>query len=102
MEKSSLNAFLVFWMDDVLIYSQTKDEYLKHLQLVFEKFREASIKLKMSQCEIFKNKIEYLGHLVSGQGISSMRQKIKAKTDLAPATNITESRDMIGLTLSYI
>ena len=51
----------------------------------------------MSKCEFFKNEIEYLGHLVSGQGISPMRQKNKAITDLAPATNITEAQHKIGL-----
>ena len=51
----------------------------------------------MSKCEFFKSEIEYLGHLVSGQGISPMRQKIKAITDLASATNITEAGHMIGL-----
>ena len=51
----------------------------------------------MSKCGFFKNEIEYLGHLVSGQGISPMRQKIKAVTDLAPTTNITEARHMIDL-----
>ena len=45
-----LDEFLVFWMDDLLIYSQTEEECLKHLELVFEKFREAGIKLKMSIC----------------------------------------------------
>ena len=45
----------------------------------------------MSKCEFFKKEIEYLGHLVSVQGISPMKQKMKAKTDLAPATNITEA-----------
>ena len=58
---------------------------------------EAGIKLKMSKYEFFKNEIEYLGHLVSGQEISPMRQKIKAIMDLAPTTNITEARHMIGL-----
>ena len=48
-------------MDDSLIYSQTEDEHLKHLELVPEIFREASIKSKMSKCEFFKNEIEYLG-----------------------------------------
>ena len=50
----------------------------------------------MSKCEFFKNEMEYLGHLVSGQGISPMRQKIKPITDLTPTTNITEARHMIG------
>ena len=84
-------------MDDLLIYSQTEEEHLKHLELVFKQFREAHIKLKISKCKFFKNEIEYLGHLVSGQGLSPMRQKIKVITDLAPTTNITEAWHTIGL-----
>ena len=49
-----LDEFIVFWRDDFIIYSQTKEEHLKHLKLVFEKFREAGSKFKMSKCEIFK------------------------------------------------
>ena len=51
----------------------------------------------MSKCNFFKKEIEYLGHLVSSQGISQMKQKIKTITDLAPTTNITEDRHVIGL-----
>ena len=61
-----------------------EEDHLKHLQLVFKKFRVASIKLKMSKCDFFKKEIEYLGHLVSGEGISQMKQKIKTITDLPP------------------
>ena len=56
-------------MDNLLIYNQTEGDHLKHMELVFEKFREASIKMKVSKCEFFKKEIEYLGHLVSGQGL---------------------------------
>ena len=58
---------------------------------------EKLVLFKMSKCEFFKNEIEYLGHLVSGQGTSPMKQKIKAITDLAPVANITEAQHMIGL-----
>ena len=92
-----LDDFLVFWMDDSLIYSQTEEEHLKHFKLVFSKLREAGIKLKMSNCELFKNKSEYSGHLVSGEGISPLRQKIKAITDMVPTTNNDETRHIIGL-----
>ena len=51
----------------------------------------------MSKCEFFKIEIEYLGHLMSDQGISPMRQKIKAITELTPMTNTTEGRHVIGL-----
>ena len=59
-----MDDFLVFWMDDLIIYSQTKEEYLKHIHLVLEKFQEAGTKLKMSKWEVFKSEVEYLGHLV--------------------------------------
>ena len=91
-----LDEFLVFWMADLLIYRHTEEEHLIHLELVFEKIR-VGIKLKMSKCEFFKNEIVYLWHLVSGQGIFPMGQKIKVITDPAPITNITEAQHMIGL-----
>ena len=51
----------------------------------------------MSKCEFFKQEIEYFGHLLSGEGISLMKQNIKAITDPALSTNITEARHTIGL-----
>ena len=55
----------------------------------------------MSKCEFFKKEIEYLGHLVSGQGMSSMKQTVKAITDLAPAANMTGVQHVIGLVGYY-
>ena len=48
-----LDDFLVFWMVHLLLYSQTKEEYLKHVQLAFEKFQEAGIILYMPKCDFF-------------------------------------------------
>ena len=73
----------------------------EHVELVGEKFREAGIKLKMSKCKFFKKEIEYFRHLVSGEGTSPVKQKIKAVADLAPATNITKARHIIGLVGYY-
>ena len=49
----------------------------------------------MSKCEFFKKEIEFLGHLVSGQGISPMNQKIKAVANLVPVTNITQAQILL-------
>ena len=84
-------------MDDLFIYSEPEEEYIKHMQLVFEKFQEAGIKSKMYECKFFQSEIEYLGHLISWKWVSPMKQKVKAITKLAPATNITEDRYIIGL-----
>ena len=87
-------------MDDLLTYSQTEEEHLEHIQLVFQKLQEAGIKLKVTKCEVFKSQIEYLGYLLSGQGIPPMKLKVQAIMDLVPATNIAEKHHMISF-LSY-
>ena len=53
-----LDHFLVFWMDDLVIYSKTEEEHLKHIQLVFDKFQEVEIKLKMPKCNFSKSEIK--------------------------------------------
>ena len=55
----------------------------------------------MSKCKFFKKEIECLGHLVSGQGISPLKQKIKTLTDLVPTTNLTKGGPIIGLIEYY-
>ena len=92
-----LDDVLACWMNDLLIYSQTEEEYLRHIQLVFENFYEAGIRLKMSRCEFFKSEIEYIGHLVFWKWISPMKQKLKIIMDLLLATNISEVRHIKGL-----
>ena len=95
-----LDSFLVIWMDDLLIYSQTEKRHLQHKQFVFKKFQGVGIKLDMSKCEFFRCQIEYLGHLVSGYRIVSMKW-VEAIMDLVPATNITEKHYVISLFSYY-
>ena len=75
---------------------------MKYLELLFEKFREAGIELKLSKCEFLEKEFEYLGHLKSGEGISPVKQKIKVITDLVPATNVLEDRHINGLVGYYL
>ena len=72
-----LDELIVFWMDDLVIYSQTKEEHLKHLDLVCEKFRKADITQRMSKCKLLRKKKEYIRYLVSGQGISPWNRKLR-------------------------
>ena len=85
-----LDDFLIFYVDDIIVYSKMESEHLVNLRKVFKKFRYAGIKLKPSKCDFFKLHIEYLGHLISGTGIYPLEQKIQAILDLAPPTNITQ------------
>ena len=58
-----LNCCIIY-LDDIIVYSKTPEEHIKHLKGVFEKLKAAGLKLKPSKCEFFKEKITYLGHVV--------------------------------------
>ena len=85
-----LDDFLIFYVDDIIMYSKRENEHLVPLRKVLEKFHYAAMKLKPSKCDFFKLHIEYLGHLISGMGIYPLEQKIQAILDLAPPTSITQ------------
>ena len=81
---------MIFYVDDIILYSKTEHEHLVPLRKVFKKFHYAGMKLKPSKCDYFKLHIEYLGHLISDMGIDPLEQKIKAILDLGPPTNVTQ------------
>ena len=65
-----LDKFVVFFIDDILIYSKTKEEHDEHLRIILQVLREHKLYAKLSKCEFFKDKIQYLGHVISKEGIS--------------------------------
>ena len=62
---------LVF-LDDIIIYSESFTEHLDRLRLVFDRLREANLRLKPRKCHFGKEKIKFLGHYVSARGIEAL------------------------------
>lgn len=73
-----LNKFVLVFFDDVLIYSKDMTEHLKHLTLVFNILRQHQLYAKKSKCSFAEQKVEYLGHVVFGDGIHTDRRKVEA------------------------
>lgn len=73
-----LRKFLLVFFDDILIYSNTWEDHLLHLDMVFEILRHHQLYLKRSKCTFGATKIEYLGHFISATGVSTDPAKIKA------------------------
>ena len=96
-----MEDFMLFYVDDLLIYSEMAEEHLKHLKMVFQKFQESGLKLKLSKCTFFKSQIKYLGHLISSKGISLMPNKIQAIANLKRPCNITQTKHILGLVSYY-
>ena len=66
------------YLDDVIVFGRTFEEALQNLDRVFERIEQASLLLKPSKCRLFKTSVDFLGHVVSADGISCDPKKISA------------------------
>ena len=89
------------YLDDVIVYSHSFADHLKHLRQVFNKFREANLKLKPEKCAFAKDKIKYLGHIISSDGIATDPDKIKVVSNYTRPKIISEMRAFLGFTGYY-
>ena len=98
--KSQGSGYLAY-LDDILIYSKLEKEHLDMISNAFKCLQKAGLKVKLSKCSFFKEQIHYLGHLVSGNSILLLMNKIEAVVKLKAPTNIKEVRHFLGLTSYY-
>ena len=68
--------FTMAYLDDIIIYSKNEKEHLKHIEIIFQKLKEAGLKLKESKCDFFKREIHYLGDLISDKGLYPLPKKL--------------------------
>ena len=71
----------LIYLDDILVYSKTFSDHLLHLRQVFQRLRAANLKPKSSKCSFACNRVHYLGHVVSAEGIAPDEDKIEAVRD---------------------
>jgi hypothetical protein len=96
-----LRKFVMVFLDDILIYSPTLAEHTKHIQQVLEVLRQNKIYLKFSKCSFAQKSMEYLGHVISLDGVATDPTKTTAMLQWPRPTNVTELRGFLGLTGSY-
>ena len=93
--------YVVVYLDDVVIFSRTHEEHIKHLTEVFHRFEQFNLKLKPRKCEMFRPKVKYLGHVVSAAGVATdpgLIDKVKA---WEPPRTQKEVRAFLGLAGYY-
>ena len=91
----------IVYLDDIIILSDTEEEHLKRLEAVFQKLAAAGLKWKPSKCYFFKEEIEYLGHVVSGEGISTNPKKVEAVTKWPTPQTVYDVRSFLGFVGYY-
>ena len=85
-----LDNFVIIYLDDILVYSRTREEHIDHLRVVLQTLRKHKLYGKISKCEFMKTRVEYLGHIISGDGVSVDQCKIEAVRNWNPPQNVAE------------
>ena len=93
--------FAMGYLHDIIIYSRTEQEHLEHLEEIFSRLRAAGLKLKLEKCSYFKKHIQYLGHLISADGIQPLPEKLESIAKMPAPKNPKEVKQFLGLVGYY-
>ena len=93
--------FAFAYLDDIIIFSNTAEEHLNHIQIVIDKCKAAQLKLKKSKCSFFKRELYYLGHLLTIEGVKPQIEKVKVIHEMKPPVNPKGVREFLGLVGYY-
>ena len=78
MFRPFLDRFMIIFIDDILVYSRSKEEHAMHLRLVLQTLKEHQLYDKFSKCEFWLDQVAFLGHMVSKDGIQVDLKKLEA------------------------
>jgi hypothetical protein len=90
-----LHKLVTLYLDDVCVYNRTLEEHLEHLRLVLQRFKEESLKLRLSKCFFGLQNIRYLGYTVFASNFSVSTKKIEAVADWPLPTTHNEVRSFV-------
>ena len=91
----------LIYIDDVIVFSRTFEEHFVRLHQVLSRIKEANLKLSPSKCKLFRHSVEYLGHVVSQDGVGTESKKIEAITEWPTPRSIRDVRSFVGLCSDY-
>jgi Ran GTPase-activating protein (RanGAP) involved in mRNA processing and transport len=90
---------IVSWM--ILYLFQDKEEHEKHLRMVLQVLREHQLYAKLSKCSFYQQQINYLGHIISKEGMAVDLENIKVIKEWPAPSNVIEVRSFMGLASYY-
>ncbi|RVW41427.1 Retrovirus-related Pol polyprotein from transposon 17.6 [Vitis vinifera] len=99
--KPYLDQFVVVFIDDILVYSRSREEHESHLSIVLQTLRDKQLYAKLKKCEFWLDRISFLGHVVSNDGISVDPGKVDAVANWRRPSTVTEIRSFLGLAGYY-
>ncbi|XP_070665927.1 uncharacterized protein [Malus domestica] len=99
--KPYLRKFILVFFDDILVYSKTWEDHLSHMHQTLDILQNHQLAVKKSKCSFGQSQVEYLGHIVSRDGVAADPTKIQAIIDWPIPKNVKELRGFLGLSGYY-
>jgi hypothetical protein len=85
-----LDKFVVIFIDNILVFSKSKKEHEEHLCIVLQRLRDQQLYAKFSKCEFWLTEVQFLGHVVSSEGISVDPRKVREVLDWKPPRTVDQ------------
>ena len=96
-----LRQFVLVFFDDILVYSSSWSEHVRHVRVVLELMRQQQLFLKRSKCSFGEESVTYLGHVISVDGVAMDSQKVLAVVDWPVPRTARVVRGFLGLAGYY-
>jgi hypothetical protein len=96
-----LDRSVLVFLDDILVFSRTREEHVAHVREVLERLRRQKLYAKRSKCEFFRSEVEFLGHQLGANGLAVSQDKIGAVRDWPTPRNVGDVRSFLGLAGFY-
>ncbi|GFW60701.1 retrovirus-related Pol polyprotein from transposon 412 [Trichonephila clavipes] len=91
----------LIYLDDVIIGGCTFEEHLQNIRKMLSKLSDANLKLNPSKCKFFQKEVNYLGHIISAEGVRTDPEKVSAVKNWKHTENLRELRSFLGLCTYY-
>lgn len=96
-----IRRFVLVFFYDILVYSPDLNSHTKHLHMVLNSLKQNTLFAKLSKCSFYQKQIEYLGHIVTGEGVMADPAKVESMRDWPVPTSVKSLRSFLGLTGYY-
>ena len=96
-----LDVFASAYLDDVLIYSNTREEHTVHVRKVLDKLREAGLFLDIDKCEFYVTEVKYLGLIITTEGVKMDPEKVKSILEWPAPKNLKDVQAFLGFANFY-
>ena len=93
--------FVSVYLDDILVFSHSLEDHLGHLKVVMKRLVEVGLKLKPEKCHFARPELEYLGHIITREGLKTNPRLIGAVKDFPSPRNVHDMRRFVGLASYY-